>query len=294
MNGRACWGSGRTASLGEQRVSQIDMPSILPRPAAARFAASLFALALVAGCATPPPADDKEAVAEWEQTNDPLEPTNRAVFQFNQAVDKAVIKPVAQGYRAVVPQYGRDRVRNFLDNLRAPVIFANDVLQGQPDRAMQTLMRFAFNTGFGIGGLLDLATPAGIPFHDEDFGQTFAVWGIPEGPYIVLPILGPSNPRDTTGLVTEWLTDPVNLWWDNVGIDTAIWTRTGVAGVDKREQYLDSLDEIERTSLDYYSAIRALYRQRRAAEIKNEKVTDKVPPTSVSDAGPAFVAQEQR
>ncbi|MGE5548790.1 MAG: VacJ family lipoprotein [Solirubrobacterales bacterium] len=270
------------------------MPSILPRPAAARFAASLFALALVAGCATPPPADDKEAVAEWEQTNDPLEPTNRAVFQFNQAVDKAVIKPVAQGYRAVVPQYGRDRVRNFLDNLRAPVIFANDVLQGQPDRAMQTLMRFAFNTGFGIGGLLDLATPAGIPFHDEDFGQTFAVWGIPEGPYIVLPILGPSNPRDTTGLVTEWLTDPVNLWWDNVGIDTAIWTRTGVAGVDKREQYLDSLDEIERTSLDYYSAIRALYRQRRAAEIKNEKVTDKVPPTSVSDAGPAFVAQEQR
>ncbi|MEW5728651.1 MAG: VacJ family lipoprotein [Pseudomonadota bacterium] len=260
------------------------MTAFHPR-SVARLAASMFALALVAGCATPPPADDKEAVAEWEQINDPLEPTNRAIFEFNQAVDKAILKPLAQGYRAAVPQFGRDRVRDFLNNLRSPIVFANDVLQGEPDRAVQTAMRFAFNTGFGIGGLFDLASEGGIPFHEEDFGQTFAVWGVPDGPYLVLPILGPSNPRDTAGLATEWLADPVNIWWDNTGAEWAIWTRTGVAGVDKRERFLDPLDEVERTSLDFYAAVRSLYKQRREAEIRNDKVVDKVPAASVSSAG---------
>lgn len=260
------------------------MTTLAPRSIATRLAASLFAIALVSGCATPPPADDKEAVAEWEQTNDPLEPMNRAIFDFNDAVDKALIKPVAKGYRAVVPAYGRERVRDALNNLRSPIIFANDVLQGEPDRAMQTLMRFAFNTGFGIGGLFDVAAPGGIPYHDEDFGQTFAVWGIGEGPYLVLPILGPSNPRDTTGLAAEWLADPFNIWMDNTGRDWVIWTRTGVAGVDKREAYLDSLDEIERQSVDYYAAMRSMYRQRRAADIKNGPTVDKVPPPSVSSS----------
>jgi phospholipid-binding lipoprotein MlaA len=260
------------------------MTIIAPRTIATRLAASLFALALVTGCATPPPADDKEAVAEWEQTNDPLEPMNRAVFEFNDAVDKALIKPLAKGYREVVPAYGRERVRDVLNNLRSPIILANDVLQGEPDRAMQTLMRFAFNTGFGIGGLFDVAAPGGIPYHDEDFGQTFAVWGVGEGPYLVLPILGPSNPRDTTGLAAEWLADPFDIWMDRVGQDWAIWTRAGVAGVDKREAYLDSLDEVEKQSVDYYAAMRSLYRQRRAADIKNGPKIDKVPPPSISSA----------
>lgn len=260
------------------------MLTSISRAAASRLAASVFALGLLAGCATPPPAEDREARAEWEQINDPLEPMNRAIFDFNDVVDKALLKPVAQGYRAVVPPFGRERVRDALKNLRSPIIFANDVLQGDPDRAMATLMRFAFNTGFGIGGLFDLATPGGIPYHDEDFGQTFAVWGIGEGPYLVLPILGPSNPRDTTGLAAEWLTDPFNIWMDNTGNDWVIWTRAGVAGVDKREAYLDTLDEIERSSLDYYAAMRSLYRQRRDAEIKNGAVPDKVPTPGLSSA----------
>jgi phospholipid-binding lipoprotein MlaA len=254
------------------------------RTIATRLAAPLFALALASGCATPPPADDKEAVAEFEQTNDPLEPMNRAVFEFNDAVDKALLKPVAQGYRAVVPAYGRERVRDVLNNLRSPIVLANDVLQGEPDRAMQTLMRFAFNTGFGIGGLFDVASPGGIPYHDEDFGQTFGVWGIGEGPYLVLPILGPSNPRDTTGLAVEWLADPFDIWMDNTGRDWAMWTRTGVGGVDKRENYLDTLDEIEKSSVDYYAAMRSLYRQRRAVDIKNGPVIDKVPSPSLSSS----------
>lgn len=256
------------------------MTSISSRSIAARFAASLFAVALVAGCATPPPADDKEAVAEFEQVNDPLEPMNRAIFDFNTAVDKALIKPLAQGYRDVVPAYGRERVRDLLNNLRSPIILANDMLQGEPDRAMQTLMRFAFNTGFGVGGLFDVAAPGGIPYHDEDFGQTFAVWGVGEGPYLVLPILGPSNPRDTTGLAIEWLADPFDLWMDHTGNDWVMWTRTGVSGVDKRESLLDTLDEIEKSSVDYYAAVRSLYRQRRAADVKNGPGADAPSPNT--------------
>lgn len=260
------------------------MPTIRPRSAVARLAAPLFALALVAGCATPPPADDKEAVAEWEQTNDPLEPMNRAIFDFNDAVDKALIKPVAQGYRDYVPAYGRERIRDFMNNLRTPFILANDVMQGEPDRAMQTLMRFAFNTGFGIGGLIDVATEGGIPYHDEDFGQTFAVWGIGEGPYLVLPLFGPSNPRDATSLALEFVSDPFSLWMSNTDRAWATWSRAITAGVDKRESYLDPLDEVERSSLDYYSALRALYRQRRDADIKNGPVNDKVPAPTLSSA----------
>ena len=235
----------------------------------ARIAGSVLALALVAGCATPPPADDKEAVAEWEQVNDPLEPMNRAIFDFNRAADTYAIKPAAQGYQAVVPKFGRDRIHNVLSNLNSPLIFANDILQGEADRAVQTLFRALLNTSFGLLGYADVAAEAGIPAHEEDFGQTLAVWGVGEGPYLMLPIFGPSNPRGTTGLVVEWFADPLDIYLGNVNLEWMIYTRDVVAGLDKRESLLDTLDEIERTSLDYYASLRSLYRQHRAAEIKN-------------------------
>ena len=235
----------------------------------ARIAGSVLALALVAGCATPPPADDKEAVAEWEQVNDPLEPMNRAIFDFNRAADTYAIKPAAQGYQAVVPKFGRDRIHNVLTNLNSPLTFANDILQGEPDRAIQTLFRAMLNTSFGLLGYADVAAEAGIPAHEEDFGQTLAVWGVGEGPYLMLPIFGPSNPRDTVGLVAEWFADPLDIYLGNVGLEWISYTRAGMAGLDKRESLLDTLDEIERTSLDYYASLRSLYRQHRASEIKN-------------------------
>lgn len=254
------------------------MPTFILRSVVTRFAGSLLALSLLAGCAVAPPADDAEAVAEFKQVNDPLEPMNRAIFEFNDVVDRALLRPVAQGYRDAVPPFGRDRVRDFLNNLRSPIIFANDILQGEPDRAVQTFIRFAFNTGFGIGGLFDIiGGEKGVPYHDEDFGQTFAVWGVGEGPYLVLPILGASNARDAVGTATEMAAEPFGLWMDNTGRDWAMWTRIGMAGVDKRERYLDTLDEVRRSSLDYYSAVRALYRQRRAVEIRNRVVDDKAP-----------------
>ncbi len=233
------------------------------------MAALVPILFLLNGCATPPPADDKEAMEEWEQTNDPLEPMNRAIFDFNDTVDKALFLPVAQGYQAVIPQFGRDRIRDFLNNLRAPAILTNDILQGEPDRAMQTFMRFMFNTGIGFGGLFDIASEGGIPYHDEDFGQTLAVWGVGEGVYLVVPFLGPSNLRDATGLAVEIYADPFSHWMENTGRNAVLWGRLGVSNVDKRESLLKPMAELERQSLDFYTTLRSAYRQNREAEIKN-------------------------
>ena len=239
------------------------------RSAATRIAGSLLALALVASCATPPPADDKEAVAEWEQVNDPLEPMNRNIFEFNQFLDTYAIKPAAEGYRDVVPKFGRERIHNVLSNLNSPLILANDLLQGEADRAVQTFFRAMINTSFGLLGYADVAAEAGIPAHDEDFGQTLAVWGVGEGPYLMLPIFGPSNPRDTTGLVVEWFADPIDIYLGNVNLEWVTYARGAMYGIDRREGLLDTLDEIQRTSLDYYASLRSLYRQHRDSEIRN-------------------------
>ena len=244
-------------------------------PALLRLAMVLgFALMLPA-CATPP--TDPDALAAYEEANDPLEPMNREIFKFNMFADKYLIKPVAQGYVDIVPADGRKSVRNFLNNLRSPVILANDILQGEIQRAGTTLARAVFNSTIGIGGLFDVGSGIGLPFHDEDFGQTLAVWGIGEGPYLVLPILGPSNPRDTVGMVADGFMDPLNMWLDHTGRSYLIYVRAAIDGIDKRAQVLDVLDEIERTSLDFYATIRSLYRQRRIEEIKNGEPSEGVP-----------------
>ena len=235
---------------------------------AAYFGAALFCAGL-SGCATPPPADDPEAVAEFEQINDPLEPMNRAIFSFNQGVDTVVLRPVAKGYRAVVPEFGRDRISDILDNLKAPFVFANQVLQGNLDYAGVTLVRFVLNSTFGVLGIADVATPMGLPGRDADFGMTLAAWGAGEGPYLMLPILGPSNPRDGIGFAVDWFADPVDIYLSNHDAEWAVWTRAGVSGVVAREETLDLLDNLERTSLDYYAALRGVYRQNRARVIED-------------------------
>lgn len=234
---------------------------------------------LLAGCATPPPDDDPEAKAEFEQVNDPLEPTNRAIFAFNDTVDTYILRPTAQGYRAVVPQFGRDRVTDFLDNLKSPIYFANDLLQGNVTFAGATLKRFLLNSTFGVGGIMDVATPMGITGHKADLGQTFGVWGIGEGPYLVLPVFGPSNPRDAVGSGIEGYGDPLDYYlWAN-DLRWVSWTRMGLTGISQREAYLDALDDVKRTSLDYYSAMRSLYRQRRNAQINDAKNGGHTKPT---------------
>jgi len=248
---------------------------------AARALIGVAMVLTVAACATAPSSDDPEAMAAFKEANDPIEPVNRAIFSFNQGVDKVIIKPAAQVYRGVLPQGVRDSVRNFLRNLRAPVIMANDLLQGEPDRAMETFGRFAANTMWGMGGLFEIVPDK--PHHEEDLGQTLAVWGMGEGPYIMLPILGPSSGRHTLGRVGDYFMDPINYWANHQGEDWVPITRAVVGGIDSRSRVIETLDEIERTSIDFYAAIRSLYRQQRADLIRNGAPAEGSPLPDISN-----------
>jgi phospholipid-binding lipoprotein MlaA len=138
------------------------------------------------------------------------------------------------------------------------------------------------NTVMGLGGLIDVAGMHGIPFHDEDFGQTLAVWGVPDGPYLMLPVFGPSNPRDAVGLGAEFFADPVNRMLRGKDLDALVYARGGVNAVDARSRNIETFDKIEATSIDYYATIRSLYRQRRASQIRNEDDAGPTSPTSES------------
>lgn len=198
--------------------------------------------------------------------NDPLEPVNRAVFAFNHTLDGLILEPAAIMYRTATPRVMRDGVTNFLNNLRTPVILANDLLQGEWQRAEHTLGRFMLNTILGFGGLIDVGTHVGMPErHDEDFGQTLAKYGVGSGPYLMVPLLGPSNPRDLTGRVVDFLFDPLFF----VAPTDVSLARFGASTVDFRERNLDTINELERSSLDLYAATRTLVRQLRASEIRN-------------------------
>lgn len=232
------------------------------------------ALLSLGACATRPPADDVEAVEEYRQNNDPLEPTNRVFYAINNGIDTFVLRPVAQGYRAAVPGVIRRPIRNVLSNISSPVLFANDVLQAKPRRAGDTLMRFLINSTAGVGGVFDVATDWGYPAHGTDFGITLALWGLPDGPFLFLPVVGPSNPRDATGFAGNIVLDPFT--WVTFGGDAAFSTSRFVVGaVDTRERFLDPIDQVKRTALDPYATFRSLYRQNRQSEIDNTRNTNR-------------------
>jgi len=209
--------------------------------------------------------------ADVSEFNDPFEDTNRGIFAFNQAVDRNVLVPVAEAYRTVVPPPARESMKNFLQNLNNPLIFANDVLQGEPKLATDTLSRFVINTTVGIGGMFDVAKLVGIPYHTNDLGITLARWGFPEGVYIIIPVLGPSNPRDAIAQAAEGFADPGNIVAGQHNVFVATIARAAAQGVDVRSRNIETLADIEKTSLDFYATIRSLYRQRRAAQIRHEQ-----------------------
>jgi phospholipid-binding lipoprotein MlaA len=246
----------------------------------ARAALIAVTLGLAACASAKGPATDDEMADLDAGPNDPLETINRKIFDFNVFLDDYVLVPTAKAYRTVLPQAARDSVQNFMRNLRSPLIFANDVLQGEPTRATQTLGRFMTNTLVGVGGLFDVAGHYGVPYHSEDFGQTLAVWGVPEGPYLMLPVFGPSNPRDAVGLGAEFFADPLNIYLSNIDYDYIPPIRSAITVVDARSRNIEIIDKIRSTSLDYYATIRSLYRQRRASEIRNEDAPEPGSPTS--------------
>jgi phospholipid-binding lipoprotein MlaA len=225
----------------------------------------------LAGCATRPPASDPEALADYRQTNDPLEPTNRAMYTFNNALDTAILKPVAQGYRYVVPAPVRGGIHNVLVNLGTPVQFSNDVLDGKPRRAGDTTMRFLINSTVGVLGFFDVAKNWGYPDHDTDFGMTLALWGLPEGPFLFLPVFGPSDPRDAVGLGVNAAMDPFTWVGQGAVVRALDWSRFAMNGVDQRERHLDDIDSVKKTALDPYATFRSLYRQHRASQIEDAR-----------------------
>ncbi|VBB69086.1 VacJ-like lipoprotein [invertebrate metagenome] len=247
---------------------------------------------LIAGCAGVPSVHDPDAVVEYQQANDPAEPTNRVVFHVNRGVNTMVFKPAARGYRAV-PHLLRDMIHNFLTNWREPLVFIHDMLQGEFKRAGETAARFATNTALGFFGVGDVALAGlNIPHHDEDMGQTLAVWNVREGPYIVLPLFGPSNARDAVGRLVDCFLDPISLV---TTIPTAASIgKMSVSGIDHLERHLDMLDDLERTSLDYYVSLRTLYRQHRAAEISNGRYKMIRDDLSYDSAAPKALLQSDR
>ncbi|MDE0332068.1 MAG: VacJ family lipoprotein [Nitrospinae bacterium] len=250
----------------------------------------LLALALsLAFLSTPAPLawcsdHDLEKEEQTTESIDPFEDFNRAVFDFNEALDAVIFLPLAQIYRAIFPKPIRDTFRNFMRNLNAPFILANDILQGEGERAGMTLSRFFINTTLGVVGLFDVATNLGVPYHEEDFGQTLGVWDVAEGVYLVLPIIGPSTVRDALGKVGDAFINPLNyagaagddvekiFFGHRYDLADILFGIRLLEGIDARERLIEPLELLKKDplALDHYTLIRSVYLQRRKKEILNK------------------------
>ena len=219
---------------------------------------------VLSACATNgPPSSDPQ--------RDPFEAWNRNVYAFNETADKYAVAPIASVYKTVTPDFARDGIGNALANINSPVILINDVLQGKPDRAVDTTLRFVINTTVGILGLWDAAAAMGIEKHSEDFGQTLAVWGVGEGPYLVLPLLGPSTVRDAFGSLTDIAMDP--LTWTEFSADEnlddyILIGRISLNALNTRINLADQLETL-REQPEPYIALRRLYLSQREAAIRD-------------------------
>jgi phospholipid-binding lipoprotein MlaA len=220
-------------------------------PLSMRFSLQLAGLALCISILS--------ACATGTNPRDPLEPFNRGVYQFNETVDRAILKPVAEGYRFILPQFIRSSVSNFFSNINDVIVVLNNLLQGKFTTAYSDFGRIAINSTLGVLGLFDIASEAGIEKHDEDFGQTLGWWGMPEGPFIMLPFFGPSTGRDVVGRVGDYFSDP-GTYVDPTRTRNQLW---GTRVVNRRAELLDASKVLETAALDPYEFVRDAYLQRR-------------------------------
>jgi phospholipid-binding lipoprotein MlaA len=242
---------------------------------AARHAASLLLTVLLAACATPP--SDPAERAAFEQNNDPLEPLNRKTLDVNLFLDRILFKPVTQVYIAIVPEEGRDALKRALDNMKEPVVVINNALQGRPEGVGVAAGRFVINSTLGVAGLFDIAAKWGLDKQSGDLGQTLFVWGLPEGPYLIVPILGPSNARDLVGMAGDNYLDPFSYLASAKSLDEISISRFVLNGVDQRARVIDVLDDLQKNSLDFYAQLRSLSQQHRAAELRHGKPVEPGP-----------------
>jgi phospholipid-binding lipoprotein MlaA len=277
--------------IAEQRNGRRAPEAMTGRlgPALARLAAGAALLGTVSACTTLPDDGDLYAsesfyidvadAAMSGEPDDPIEGINRFIFSLNLFLDDILIRPVTVVYRTVLPDAAKQGVHNFLVNLEMPVTAVNALLQGKPDRAGAALARFLTNTVAGIGGLVDVAAAGGAPPFKEDFGQTLAVYGAGAGPYLMLPVLGPSNVRDASGKVVDLFLDPFSLaGFYSKDMRAFGYGRAVAGGIDARHQIFDVYDDLRETSVDFYAALRSLYSQRREADIR-----DGAPPDERTD-----------
>ncbi len=237
------------------------------RSLAALAGASLLALALT-GCATPPPQSDSADYQAYQQTNDPLEPTNRVFYNVNDRLDTYLLKPVAQGYVAITTPGIRNHVGDFITNIGEPARTVNFIAEWMPRDAGCSLARFLINSTLGIGGIFDPASAWGLKETDTDFGLTLAIWGLPAGPYLYLPLLGPSGVRDAANLPVEYFATPMAVAPSSTALTDFGYSQTGLHIINARADYLDTIDQIKATALDPYATFRSLYRQSRASEVQ--------------------------
>jgi phospholipid-binding lipoprotein MlaA len=215
------------------------------------------------------------ASESYEKTgvvHDPLENINRTTLKINDAADKAILEPIAKGYRKATPQWSRTVVSNFLRNPNSPVVIGNQILQGDVEGTANATARVIINTLAGFGGILDLAEEGGIPHEQEDFGQTLAKWGFGDGMYVMLPLLGPSNVRDATGSLVDSYADPLRIYLFNIDEEHLHYTRIAANVVSQREQLIEVINDLRRNSFDYYAAIRSAYYQSRQSLINDGAV----------------------
>lgn len=251
----------------------------------------ILALGMVIGVTTPafaqagPPAAERPADALV--VNDRWEVGNRRIFKFNQDFDRFVLKPTAQTYRFLVPAPGRRGITNLIDTLDQPWSGANHLAQGKVRGFFHTLDRFLINAVFGFGGLVDRASEWGIPRQNEDLGQTLAVWGVPSGPYLMVPGLGPSNPRDFFGFVSQVLFDPTDIVIEQELGQMVDFGLLGMTVIDIRSRAIDTADRFIETSEDPYVAIRSAYEQRRRFQILDGEVRAEAADDPFEPAEPA-------